>query len=292
MLQIIDGIDRRDGYGLLVLSGMEGKWLICWFYYSFQYKFAKNVSMEKYHFHFWLLKSLHHVCEISTKVLAAQTGVPETTWRYWRRSGDLPLLSLVNVCNSMRIPIGHFIYGGEKEPQIMLGAKNYVQKEGDFVAVRFLNREFGDEVTRKMTVRDVCKLVGMSPATFYRNFRSEKPVTKSLSFGQWLEACNKTKIYPMDFFVSEGVDVPVLKWFERRTEEGDSDMLAKRNAEMNATNARLLKMLQAEREKVSALKKEVAQLKKEVGLKRHEIVRLEGELDGQVMRAAESGGFG
>ena len=92
--------------------------------------------------------------------------------------------------------------------------------------------------------------------------------------------------------MSEGVDVPVLKGFERRSEEGDSDMLAKRNAEMNATNARLLKMLQAEREKVSALKKEVAQLKKEVGLKRHEIVQLEGELDGQVMRAAESGGFG
>ena len=243
--------------------------------------------MKGYYFNQELFKRLNVALEMTVKGLSQKVGVPESTWRTWRRGKDVPLATLMKVCNALHIPAGHFICAGD-EKDVLVGQRHYVKNDGSFREVVFLNQALGEEVTtvQGRQVMDLCQLVGISAATFYDNFRNRDYVSNSYGTQAILNICNKTKTYPMDFLLSDGVDVPVLEGYQRKAVP-DAEALAKRNIDILSHNARLSRELDKEKEKVRELKGEVERLKKALRLKRTENARLEEELDSRAMRAAE-----
>lgn len=198
--------------------------------------------------------SLNAVLEASVKELAEVAGVPPGTWQNWRRNSDVPVCSLVRVCNRWRIPVGHFVGWSNQRQSLMLGRRHYQVDERLFAEVRFLNKAFGDEVTavQGRKVAEFCDFVGMGRATFYRNFRKEDVPAKNLTMKQWLELCNKCRLYPMDFLTGAGVDVPLLEGYERKCEDR-LGVLEKRCRELEAMNGRLQRQLAEEQAKVKRL---------------------------------------
>lgn len=243
--------------------------------------------MKVYEFNENLFRKLGVALDMTVRAMTREMGVSENTWRGWRRGGDLPLSALLKICNALCIPVGHFICAGE-EKVLVCSRAHYVMDAKKFRKAKFLNKEFGEEVTvmQGRQVMEFCALAGMSATTFYKNFRNVEEVGSCLGVKTFLRICNKTMTYPMDFLISEGVDVPVLKGYSRRGEKG-ADVLARRNIDVLSHNARLVRELDREKAKVKELTAEVERLKAALGAKRMETVMLEEELDGRRMRAAE-----
>lgn len=243
---------------------------------------------EKYYFNEELFLKLHLVLECSVRELGRRIGWSDNTWHKWRRNKDLPLTVLMDVCNKLYIPAGHFILASDEKPTILMGERHYVQ-QADFKKVKFLNHEFGDEVTivQGRVVIDFCKLVGISPNTFYRNFRNSDTISINLGVKSFLGMCNKTCTYPMDFLLSSGVEVPVLNGFKRKGNTS-SETLKKRAIDILSQNARLARELDAEKEKVKELEEEVKRLKDALFQKHKEHVALMDEFEGAAMRVAEN----
>lgn len=222
--------------------------------------------MEAYYFNDELFKKLSIAIETTTKTIAAEIGTSDNTIRIWRRSKDVPLDAIISICNSLRIPIGHFICTKKEETNLMLGRRHYVLKEEEFKEIHFLNKEFGEEVTamQERLVMEFCELAGIGPSTFYKNFRNVDTVSKSLGISCWLNMCNKTKTYPMDFLLCDcGPKVPVLNGFRRRS-EGTLELLTKRNTDILSHNTRLAREMNLKNNLIKELREEIKRLKKEL----------------------------
>lgn len=240
-----------------------------------------------YYFNESLFCSLPTLLEMSAHSVAQAIGVTDTTLRRWRRSGDLPIVNLLNLCNTLKIQIGHFICTQEST-KVHVGRRHYIERSDSFTRIRFLNKEFGEEVTtiQGRQVLDFCSLVGISATTFYGNFRNCNTIGPNITIQKWLRMCNKTKTYPLDFFTSNSVDVPVLDGYMGR-KEGSLQALSARNIDVMSYNARLVRELDKERATVAELKQEVERLRQALGRKSRELAAALGELDEQGMKVAE-----
>ena len=251
---------------------------------------------ERYFFNVDLFKNLRTALGISVVDISKATGLKKSTFQTWMQQGDMPMDKFLVLCNTLRIPVGHFVCAGKKKQVIVAG--NYQVREKDWHDVKFLNLEWGDEVTvfGGRNLKDVCELCGISKVSFYRYFRkSAKAVTLNLTISQWLNMCNRLRIYPMDFLGPSDVDVPVLDGFTRRKGgmEGNQEHYSTIMAVKERMGRTIEQMKEEKKEMRIALmeaRREVERLKKEVAAKRQRICELEEELDGNLMKAAESDG--
>lgn len=228
--------------------------------------------MEKvgYFFNEELFRKLHTALEMPIARILEGTGIPVTTWRNWRRTQDIPLVALLKVCNARQMPIAHFICTG-KTGDILVGARHYVKKPGEYTDAVFMNREFGFEITTMQgrSVQALCELIGMSTFTFYKNFRNEEETGDAFGIKAFLGICNKTKTYPMDFLICKNINVPVLKGYTRQ-HEVNAQMWTVKNRGTMAQYSKMKKELHLEREKVKKLEAEVERLKRALYARRNE----------------------
>lgn len=240
---------------------------------------------NRYFFNEELLKNIRHALGISITDIISMTGLKKRTFQHWMAQGDMPMDAFIVFCNKLQLPVGHFVGAGAMS-KVVIGGK-YRQEEKDYQEVRFLNLEWGDEVTlfSDHKINDVCILCGISKVSFYRYFRqTEKKTTLNLTISQWISMCNRLKVYPMDFLCPAGVDVPVLDGFRRK--QGGNTLL--NYSALRAVKARMEKAVEQMEKENKELRRElrearrdVAYLKKELLAKQMRIVALEEELDGK-----------
>lgn len=253
---------------------------------------------DRYFFNSDLLRNLRTALGISIVDISRTTGLKKSTLQSWMGQNDMPMDKFIHLCNTLRVPVGHFVCAGVQKQVIVAG--NYQQREKDYCEAKFLNLEWGDEVTvfSGRSLKDACTLCGISKVSFYRYFRkSAKAETLNLTISQWLNMCNRMKVYPMDFLCPSGVDVPVLEGFDRRKgganpnkDEHYSTIMAVKER-MERAMAQMEEENKAMRETLRECRKEMAELKRELSAKRMKIVELEEELDGRRMKAAEAEGM-
>ena len=214
---------------------------------------------KKYAFNTLLLKNLTEVLGTTSNELSKAAGIPSSTFRYWRRTGNIPIKSLINICNEFQIPIGHFIIV-DGSPVVLMGRKEYMQTNGRYQMVTFLAKEWGDEVTVMMgnTIDYVCDLCGLGLNTFYSYFRNGNEDKSSLTIGNWINYCNAMKVYPMDYFTSSSVKVPLLQSYQRRScgMNNRIPFLEQKLKELDTQNKRLLGQVRVLREEVKRLRAE------------------------------------
>lgn len=251
---------------------------------------------NRYFFNADLLRNLRTALGISIVDISKRTGLSKSTLQSWMQQNDMPVDKFIHLCNTLRVPVGHFVCAGRQKQVVVAG--NYQQKEKDYCEAMFLNIEWGDEVTvfSGRSLKDACMLCGISKVSFYRYFRkSANGLTLTLTVQQWLNMCNRLKVYPMDFLCPSGVDVPVLDGFDRRKggaintgKEANYRTIMAVKERMERVISRIEEDNRALRETLRECRKEMAELKREVSAKRMRIVELEEELDGRRMRVAEN----
>ena len=214
---------------------------------------------KKYAFNTLLLKNLTEVLGTTSNELSKAAGIPPSTFRDWRRTGNIPIKSLINICNEFLIPIGHFIIV-DGSPVVLMGRKDYMQTNGKYRTNVFLAKEWGDEVTVIMgnTVDYVCGLCEIGPNTFYSYFRNGNEDKSSLTIANWINFCNALKVYPMDYFTSSSVTPPLLQGFQKRSCGTNTRIpfLEQKVKELDTQNKRLLGQVRTLREKLKKLEAE------------------------------------
>lgn len=237
---------------------------ICVYQFLFLFNFLTSIIMakenrKKYAFNELLLKHLTDVLDTTSQGLAKAAGIPSSTFRYWRRTGNIPIRALINICNEYMIPIGYFIIV-DGSPVVLMGRKDYMQTNGRYQMATFLAKEWGDEVTVMMgnTIDYVCGLCGIGPNSFYSYFRNGNEDKSSLTICNWINYCNALKVYPMDYFTASSVKVPLLQSYQRRScgMNNRIPFLEQKLKELDAQNKRLLGRVRILREEVKRLRAE------------------------------------
>ena len=220
--------------------------------------------MRQYYFNEKLFRQLTEALDTSVKNLSKSADVSQQCWRRWRTNGDIPIRALIRVCDEYQMPISHFVCI-EEDPTLMMGRRHYSLTEGGYEPPQFKHLEWGDEVTTMCSrpVITLCSLCHCSATTFYDNFRRENGYSDYLMMGQWIEYCNKTQVYPLDFFTGKHRDVPVLEGYSRisDTSEQKDRLYSKRNKEIAAKNMRLQNLLYKQNERIQEMEREILELR-------------------------------
>ena len=103
------------------------------------------MQKERYFFNSDLLRNLRTALGISIVEISRTTGLKKSTLQSWMVQNDMPMDKFIHLCNTLRVPVGHFVCAGVQKQVIVSG--NYRQKEKDYCEAKFLNLEWGDEVT-------------------------------------------------------------------------------------------------------------------------------------------------
>ena len=231
--------------------------------------------MRQYYFNEKLFRQLTEVLDTSVKNLSKSAGVAQQCWRRWRTNGDIPIRSLIRVCDEYQMPISHFVCIDE-DPSLMMGRRHYSLTEGGYEHPQFKHLEWGDEVTTVCSrpVITLCSLCHFSANTFYENFRRKDGYSDYLMMGQWIEYCNKTQVYPLDFFTGKHRDVPVLEGYSRISDSDEQKELLyfKRNKEIAAKNMRLQNLLNKQNERLKEMERELLELRAQVAQLRSSMI--------------------
>lgn len=219
-----------------------------------------------YTFNFELFYSLPRRLGIQIDKFAKVVDINENTlYRYRRVRKDIPLLSLIKLCNHLHISISYFITleGCEEPIDSKFDADTAWRlsvSESDFQPITFKHQQFGDDVTTNalQTVNEACDMLNISQGKFYNCYREPEP-PMSLFTRDFLAHCDRAKLYPGNYIID----------FNRKIETCDSvrPMETNLSQQLTARTKQLASVLQKNKElvtKVRNLEEELRRLRQEL----------------------------
>lgn len=138
-------------------------------------------------------------------------NLADQTYRRWVGKGDMPLSNLVDVCNTMKISISHFI---TTERNLFIETKdNLLIPEDKFIPIElrldFLSDLFGRNKALDISNREVASTMGVSIPT-YLTWTAEGNDTK-IWLSAFLQLCNHYRLNAGEFVTD--INKPISKAF-------------------------------------------------------------------------------
>lgn len=114
-----------------------------------------------YYFNSELLSRLHQVVNMKIKDLAASIGMDYHKLYRRMKDGDIELLMLKEICDKMKLPIGHFFRTSEEPQQLPLPESKYkpAKMNTDYLVLLFRGAE---KSPAGMSLRDTNGLLGFA----------------------------------------------------------------------------------------------------------------------------------
>lgn len=114
-----------------------------------------------YYFNSELLSRLHQVVNMKIKDLAASIGMDYHKLYRRMKDGDIELLMLKEICDKMKLPIGHFFRTSEEPQQLPLPESKYkpAKMNTDYLVMLFRGAE---KSPAGMSLRDTNGLLGFA----------------------------------------------------------------------------------------------------------------------------------
>lgn len=114
-----------------------------------------------YYFNSELLSRLHQVVNMKIKDLAASIGMDYHKLYRRMKDGDIELLMLKEICDKMKLPIGHFFRNSEEPQQLPLVESKYkpAKMNTDYLVMLFRGAE---KSPAGMSLRDTNGLLGFA----------------------------------------------------------------------------------------------------------------------------------
>ena len=114
-----------------------------------------------YYFNSELLSRLHQVVNMKIKDLAVSIGMDYHKLYRRMKDGDIELLMLKEICDKMKLPIGHFFRTSEEPQQLPLPERKYkpAKMNTDYLVMLFRGAE---KSPAGMSLRDTNGLLGFA----------------------------------------------------------------------------------------------------------------------------------
>ena len=211
-----------------------------------------------YYFNSELLSRLHQVVNMKIKDLAASIGMDYHKLYRRMKDGDIELLMLKEICDKMKLPIGHFFRTSEEPQQLPLPESKYkpAKMNTDYLVMLFRGAE---KSPAGMSLRDTNGLLGFAREVMPSCVQG----TVTVKAKQLVEWCNALLIN-----VSEVIQDPMRPI---------PDLYSVKN---NIARRELVAIREASRREVSRVNQENEELKAKIAQLQQENRELRQELPG------------
>ena len=223
-----------------------------------------------YVYNYALFNNLPTVTGYNLGYLSRLIHVPVSSIFFYRTKRDIPLVTLIKICNEMHISISRFIIPEGKEQEYQtLGEPAEVQRlrgSATFTPIEFRHLDMGAAITTSAlrTIDETCTLLNISYNTFVRYFRQPNEPA-ALSVKEYLRICDVTSTYPGDHIVDFNGKIEVEGAKPRElTMQERLDAKNKMILEMSASNQSLTTIINRLRGQVERLTKQNEQLKEQL----------------------------
>lgn len=205
-------------------------------------------------YNYQLLESLPSICGYTLSQIGTAINVPPTTIYTYRKRKDFPLLKLIDLCNSLRIPISYFVNEAPVEINVTkLSDKTYCESVRaslvctSYQPTSFDNMEFGRAIIGERSMTEAAKMLDINFRTLQRAFFSyEQPIW--LSVKRFIEYCDKANINFFDYIADPNTyDPPTLQEtavtaeYQLAASEQRCRNLIRHNKALNNLNSKLKK---------------------------------------------------
>ena len=216
-----------------------------------------------YYFNSELLSRLHQVVNMNIKDLAASIGMDYHKLYRRMKDGDIELLMLKEICDKMKLPIGHFFRTSEEPQQLPLVESKYkpAKMNTDYLVMLFRGAE---KSPAGMSLRDTNGLLGFAREVMPSCVQG----TVTVKAKQLVEWCNALLIN-----VSEVIQDPMRPI---------PDLYSVKN---NIARRELVAIREASRREVSRVNQENEELKAKIAQLQQENRELRQELPGTGLAA-------
>lgn len=211
-----------------------------------------------YYFNSELLSRLHQVVNMKIKDLAVSIGMDYHKLYRRMKDGDIELLMLKDICDKMKLPIGHFFRTSEEPQQLPLVESKYkpAKMNTDYLVMLFRGAE---KSPAGMSLRDTNGLLGFAREVMPSCVQG----TVTVKAKQLVEWCNALLIN-----VSEVIQDPM---------HPIPDLYSVKN---NIARRELVAIREASRREVSRVNQENEELKAKIAQLQQENRELRQELPG------------
>ena len=211
-----------------------------------------------YYFNSELLSRLHQVVNMKIKDLAASIGMDYHKLYRRMKDGDIELLMLKEICDKMKLPIGHFFRTSEEPQQLPLVESKYkpAKMNTDYLVMLFRGAE---KSPAGMSLRDTNGLLGFAREVIPSCVQG----TVTVKAKQLVEWCNALLIN-----VGEVIQDPMRPI---------PDLYSVKN---NIARRELVAIREASRREVSRVNQENEELKAKIAQLQQENRELRQELPG------------
>lgn len=211
-----------------------------------------------YYFNSELLSRLHQVVNMKIKDLAVSIGMDYHKLYRRMKDGDIELLMLKEICDKMKLPIGHFFRTSEEPQQLPLPESKYkpAKMNTDYLVMLFRGAE---KSPAGMSLRDTNGLLGFAREVMPSCVQG----TVTVKAKQLVEWCNALLIN-----VSEVIQDPMRPI---------PDLYSVKN---NIARRELVAIREASRREVSRVNQENEELKAKIAQLQQENRELRQELPG------------
>lgn len=216
-----------------------------------------------YYFNSELLSRLHQVVNMKIKDLAVSIGMDYHKLYRRMKDGDIELLMLKEICDKMKLPIGHFFRTSEEPQQLPLVESKYkpAKMNTDYLVMLFRGAE---KSPAGMSLRDTNGLLGFAREVMPSCVQG----TVTVKAKQLVEWCNALLIN-----VSEVIQDPMRPI---------PDLYSVKN---NIARRELVAIREASRREVSRVNQENEELKAKIAQLQQENRELRQELPGTGLAA-------
>lgn len=142
--------------------------------------------------------------ELNCRTLASflrPLNINRNTYSYWKENEDLPLDKMLEICKHYDI-----------QPSIFITSPSKDDDTHSTQDIFFRRNLFSDFITKfsHRTVNGVCKILGISTATFTRYLRPSKNSAKGcISVKEYIRWCNTLGVNPIDFIYKGTVTIKI-----------------------------------------------------------------------------------
>jgi len=162
-----------------------------------------------YIFNHKLFANLNSILGVTKKSLAQACNVAATTYQFHVSSGDMPLQTLINICNYTRVPISYFIVlsGEDKQytkDELVIVDKPWIPIENN---VKTLGRTV--KLRKNLRAEHTSAMLGICTQVFYKYFEHDDDMWLKLKCSTFINMANNGHLYPGDFVIDNNRPIDV-----------------------------------------------------------------------------------
>lgn len=221
--------------------------------------------MNKYKFNHKLLKNLLVVLGLSKNEFESITGIRMNQFYYWNQINDIPFDKLLIICETLHIPVSHFIIPFDNE--MIIGTKDdYIHTDKwHTIKYDFLLANQHLTIKRRMTVRSICSQMECSSKTYVKIF--SKNIIERVMLGEILRLFGKVNLCVGYYIIDDNIPIEVSDASEDTDNSEEYIMYLQQCAKNGETQIKNYQSrLTTARKKIDELQKEIARLKKSLAM--------------------------